>query len=109
MVKRLSLLLVIFSIFLLADFKNDCLKCHIKKNVSLRKTFMNSLLVYGGKNNFKTGLFFYCKHPNPESSVMDEEFIKKFLPLVPIQISDKKLHYLIDKYWEIYKIKGKLK
>jgi len=109
MVKKVALLIIINTLFLVADFKSDCVKCHQDKKVSLRKTFMNALLVYGGKDNFKTGLFFYCKNPNPESSVMDEDFIKKFLPLVPIKISEKKLHNLIDIYWEKYKIKGKLK
>ncbi len=108
MVKKV-ILLVSLTIFLIADFNSSCVKCHQEKKVSLRKTFMNALLVYGGKDNFKAGLFFYCKNPNPESSVMDEDFIKKFLPLQPVQIDDEMLLKLIDEYWEKYKIQGKLK
>ena len=103
------ILLISLTLFLFADFNKDCVKCHQEKKVSLRKTFMNALLVYGGKDNFKAGLYFYCKNPNPESSVMDEDFIKKFLPLQPIQIDDEMLLKLIDEYWEKYKIQGKLK
>ena len=70
---------------------------------------MNALLVYGGENNFKTALFYYCKNPQPMTSVMSEEFLSKFLPLKPIKIDDKELKKDINEYWERYKIKGNLK
>ena len=109
MVVKIFKLFLILSLYLNADFKKDCVQCHIKKGVDLRKTFMNALLVYGGENNFKTALFYYCKNPTPMSSVMSEEFIKKFIPLKPSKLSEKKLHILIDEYWKEYKIKGNLK
>ena len=109
MVIRVLKVLITISILLNANFKKDCVKCHVDKKVDLRKTFMNALLVYGGENNFKTALFYYCKNPTPMSSVMNEEFVKKFIPLEPSKLSEKKLHILIDEYWKIYKIKGNLK
>ena len=109
MVVKIFKLFLILSISLNAGFKKDCAECHIKKDVDLRKTFMNALLVYGGENNFKTALFYYCKNPTPMSSVMSEEFIKKFTPLKPTMLSEEKLHLLIDEYWKKYKIQGNLK
>ena len=109
MVAKVFKILVILSIYINANFKKDCVQCHIDKKVDLRKTFMNALLVYGGENNFKTALFYYCKNPTPMSSVMSEEFIKKFTPLKPNKLSEKKLHLLIDEYWKRYKIQGNLK
>ncbi len=88
---------------------NSCIECHTKKKISLRKTFMHALLVYGGEKNFKTALFYYCKNPSQSSSVMDEEFVKKYLPLKSINVDDILLKKLIDWYWNNYKIKGNLK
>ncbi len=70
---------------------------------------MKALLVYGGEKNFKTALFYYCKNPSQTSSVMEEEFLEKYLPLKPIGIDDNKLKELINWFWNSYKIKGNLK
>ena len=103
------ILIIFLTIILNADFITNCVACHKKKRVDLRKTFMNALLVYGGENNFKIALFYYCKNPNITSSVMSEDFLKKYLPLKPIQIDDIYLKKDIDEYWKRYKIKENLK
>jgi len=103
------ILVILFTITLNADFKVDCVVCHKSKGLSLRKTFMNALLVYGSEKNFKTALFYYCKNPVAFNSVMDEELVKKFMPLNPISLSDEKLKKLLDEYWEKYKVIGNLK
>ena len=109
MVIKVIKILLFLTVTLNANFNSECVKCHVEKKVDLRKTFMNALLVYGGENNFKTALFYYCKNPTAMSSVMSEEFIKKYIPLTPTKISEKKLHLLIDIYWKKYKIQGNLK
>jgi hypothetical protein len=108
MAKRLILLLLI-AINLKADFITDCTACHVREKIDLRKTFMNSLLVYGGENNFKTALFYYCKNPQPLTSVMSEEYLKKYLPLKAVMIDDMQLKDDINEYWKRYKIKENLK
>ena len=105
MVKVFMIMVVSFA---LLNGSNSCIECHMQKKISLRKTFMQALLVYGGEKNFKTALFYYCKNPSQSSSVMDEEFIKKYLPLKSINIEDELLKKLIDWYWKDYKIKGNL-
>ncbi len=107
MLKKLVLIFLVT--FVRADFTTDCIACHLEQKVDLRKTFMNSLIVYGGENNFKIALFYYCKNPQPLTSVMSEEFLKKYLPLKPILIDDLRLKKDIDEYWRRYKIKGNLK
>jgi len=106
MVKASIIMIVSFT---LLSGSNSCIECHVKKKISLRKTFMKALLVYGGERNFKTALFYYCKNPAKSSSVMEEEFIQKYLPLKPIELSDELLKKLIDWYWNSYKIEGNLK
>jgi len=108
MARKLILILFI-TLKSYGDFVTNCMACHIQKKVNLRKTFMSALLVYGGENNFKIALFYYCKNPQPMTSVMSEEFLKKYLPLKPIQIDDMQLKKNIDEYWRRYKIKGNLK
>lgn len=100
---------IFLTLFAVANFQGECMQCHREKGVSLRKVYMNALLVYGGEKNFKTGLFYYCKNPTVSASVMDEEFLEKFLPLKPVVIDDVKLKKLLKIYWEHYKVKGKLK
>jgi len=109
MVKRCIFIFVMFSTLLYPNFKSSCVSCHTKKKISLRKTFMSALLVYSSEKNFKTALFYYCKRPDPLTSVMSEEFISMFLPLNPIKITDDELEKSIDEYWNRYKIEGKLK
>ena len=101
-------LVILFTIALNANFKTDCVACHKSKGLSLRKTFMSALLVYGGEKNFKTAFFYYCKNPVVFNSVLDEELVKKFMPLNPISINDDKLKKLLDEYWEKYKVIGNL-
>ncbi len=102
-------ILILLTISLNANFKTECVSCHKSIGLSLRKTFMNALLVYGGKKNFKTALFYYCKNPVIFNSVMDEDLVKKFTPLKPITIDDEELKKLLDDYWEKYKVIGNLK
>ncbi len=100
---------LLLTVSLNANFKKDCVACHKSKGVSLRKAFMNALLVYGGKKNFKTALFYYCKNPVIFNSVMDEDLVKKYTPLKPITIDDDELKKLLDEYWEKFKVIGNLK
>ncbi len=97
------------TVFSFANFNTACVSCHKAKDVDLRKTFMNALLVYGGEKNFKTALFYYCKNPIYLNSVMDEEFVKKYLPLKPVKLSDSELKKMLNIYWEKYKVIGNLK
>jgi len=110
MVNRYLFFMVIISSFIFSsDFNNNCVVCHTKNKVSLRKAFMDSILIYGGENNFKVGLFYYCKNPNKMTATMEESFVKKFLPLKPTALSDSELKKMINIYWNRYKIKGNLK
>ena len=111
MVKKLILIYSLtITLCLSANFNDNCLKCHKNMGVSLRKTFMSSLLVYGGKKNFEVGLFYYCKNPISMTSVMGDDYLKRYLPLKKyININDNELKKLLNVYWESYKIIGNLK
>jgi hypothetical protein len=89
-------------------FEQHCVPCHKQMNISLQKTFMKALLVYGGKENMKAGLAYYFKNPHINTSVMDEEFIQKNGIKQPIEIDQEQLEEALDIYWKRYTVIGKL-
>ena len=90
-------------------FERACVPCHQKKQISLRKTFMNALLVYSGKENMKAGLKYFLRHPRRDSSVMGEAFLDKHGLAKPLQIDDKTLDEALEIYWKRYTVQGRLK
>ncbi len=89
-------------------FETECVKCHIERKISLRKTFMNALLVYSGKENMKAGLKYYLRHPRRDSSVMSEEFLDRYGLIKPLDIDEKRLDEALEIYWNRYTVQGKL-
>jgi len=90
-------------------FDQQCVPCHKQMNISLQKTFMKALLVYGGRENMKAGLAYYFKNPHVNTSVMDEDFIQKNGIKKPIKIDQKLLEEALDIYWKRYTVIGKLR
>jgi len=90
-------------------FEIECVKCHIERKISLRKTFMNALLVYSGKENMKAGLKYYLRHPRRDSSVMSEEFLDRYGLIKPLDIDEKRLDEALEIYWNRYTVQGKLR
>jgi len=70
---------------------------------------MNALLVYGGRENMKAGLLYFFQNPSINTSVMDEDFIRKNGIKKPLKIEKKLLDEALDIYWERYTVIGKLK
>jgi hypothetical protein len=107
---KIALAIVLGSSFVQAEnvFETECVKCHMQRKISLRKTFMNALLVYSGKENMKAGLKYYLKHPRRDSSVMSEEFLDKYGLIKPLRIDDKRLDEALEIYWNRYTVLGKL-
>ncbi len=89
-------------------FEEECVRCHMERKISLRKTFMNALLVYSGKENFKAGLKYYLRHPRRDSSVMSEQFLDRYGVVKPLKIDDTKLDEALEIYWNRYTVQGKL-
>ncbi len=89
-------------------FDRVCVTCHTEKKISLRKTFMNALLVYSGKENMKAGLKYFLRHPRRDSSVMGEAFLDAHGLAKPLKIDDKELDEALDIYWKRYTVQGNL-
>jgi len=89
-------------------FDRECVACHVQENISLRKTFMNALLIYSGEENMKAGLKYFLRHPRRDSSVMSETFLNNHPIKKPLLIDDKTLDKALDIYWKRYTVQGKL-
>ena len=111
--------LVFFSFFALlvgralsagtAVFDRDCVPCHRKEGVSLRRTFMNALLIYSGEKNMKAGLKYFLRHPSVKTSAMGEEYFRKHRLKKPTTLTEKELDEALDTYWQRYKVIGRLR
>jgi hypothetical protein len=89
-------------------FERECVACHVRQKVSLRKTFMNALLVYGGKRNMQAGLKYFLRHPRRDSSVMSEAFLDQRGIKEPLDLNDAALDRALEIYWERYRVIGNL-
>ena len=90
-------------------YKNDCVGCHNKLPVSLDKYFYRYLLKHSSEKDVKAAMFGYLKNPLKENSVMAEAFISRFGVKKKSELSDEELKEALDRYWEVYKVFGKLK
>jgi len=90
------------------SFDRNCIPCHQREKVSLRKSFMNALLIYSGEKNMKAGLKYFLRHPSIETSVMGEKYFKTHRLMEPLKISDRELDEALDTYWDRYKVIGNL-
>ncbi len=90
-------------------FDRECVACHVREKVSLRKAFMNALLIYSGHENMKAGLKYFLRHPRRDSSVMGEVFLEKHPLKQPLTLDDATLDRALELYWERYKVIGNLR
>jgi len=110
LVKKLLFTLLLWQGMLCAGsvFEHECVRCHKEKNISLQKSFMNALLVYGGKENLKAGLGYYLRNPNLGTSVMDEAFLEKNGVKAAMKLSPQIMDRALEEYWQTYTVVGKL-
>ncbi|RXJ70059.1 hypothetical protein CRV08_00405 [Halarcobacter ebronensis] len=109
MVKYIFICSLLFN-FLYSDvYETNCLHCHNKLPVSIDKYFYRYLLKYSSERAVKKAMKDYLLNPTKENTIMPEAFIKRFGVKKKTTLSEKKLTEAIDKYWEEYKVFGKLK
>ena len=108
--KRILIVGGLCSLLLTAgSFEKNCIPCHRKERVSLRRTFMNALLIYSGEKNMKAGLKYFLRHPSIETSVMGKAYFRIHGLKAPSRLSERELDEALDQYWERYKVVGRLK
>jgi hypothetical protein len=110
MVKKIVVILSLSAVLLNADiYETNCVSCHNKLPVSIDKYFYRYLLKYSSEREVKKAMLNYLKSPSKKASVMGESFISRFGVKKKSALSKRKLKKAVDKYWEKYKVFGKLK
>jgi len=102
--------MIFFSSSLSSDiYSQKCVGCHRDMPYSLQEIFMKYLLAYGGENNVKAGMLHYFIYPSKDISVMPKGFLDEKGIMDHGYIGKENLQRSIDRYWELYKVKGRLK
>jgi hypothetical protein len=110
MVKYIFVLVIFFSFSFGGNvYDQKCIECHKELSYSLQEIFMRYLLAYGGENNVKAGMLHYFIYPSKDISVMPKDFLDEQDINKHKKIDEKTLKKTIDIYWELYKVKGRLK
>ena len=115
MVKKLFVILVIFSAMLFAEdtveqniYENNCVTCHKPLSIGLDKIFFRYLIKYSSELSVKSAMIDFLKDPNIQTSAMTDEQLRLLGVKLKTRLDDKELEEAIDIYWEQYKIFGKL-
>ena len=90
-------------------YTQNCIACHQEIPVSIYKYFYRYLLKYSSEKKVKHAIKHYLQNPSQEKSVMADAFINRFGIKNKSKLNDKDLENAINKYWETFKIFGKLK
>ncbi|WP_281950502.1 hypothetical protein [Nitrosophilus kaiyonis] len=109
MVKKIFLLIFIFSFAFSNIYEKNCVNCHKIYGPSLKKLFFDYLLHYSSEKRVKKAIFDFLRNPSKDKSLMDKEYLKKFGIKQKSKLSDKELKKAIDIYWNKYKVIGRIK
>lgn len=103
------LYLVFLSSLLFADtYTSNCLSCH-NENRQFKMFMQKYILNYSSERNTKKAIYNYLKSPLKENSIMPTGFINRWGIKEKSTLSDTELLNAIDRYYEIYNIKQKIK
>ncbi len=103
-------LIIFLNATLLAGvYSKNCVECHKNMPVKIDKFFYRYLLKYSSEEDLKSALISYLKNPTKERTILQEGLQNRFGIKEKTTLSDKELKKAVDKYWEVYKVFGKLK
>jgi translation initiation factor 2 beta subunit (eIF-2beta)/eIF-5 len=115
MVKKVLLVLVFCSCVLFAEnseeqsiYDKNCVSCHRSVSIGLDKIFFRYLIKYSSELSVKTAMIDFLKNPNIQTSAMTDEQIRLLGVKIKTHLSDAELKEAIDRYWDKYKVFGKL-
>jgi len=115
MVRKLFVVLMIFSCLLYAEEKNvqniyekNCISCHKPLSISLDKIFFRYLIKYSSELSVKSAMIDFLKDPNAQTSAMTDEQLRLLGVKLKTHLTDKELEEAINIYWKRYKVFEKL-
>ncbi len=104
------IIIILLNVTLWADvYSKNCVACHKEMPVKIDKFFYRYLLKYSSEENLKSALISYLKNPTKDTTILQEGLLNRFGVKEKTTLTTKELEKAVDKYWEIYKVFGKLK
>lgn len=105
---KLVILIFLFQNLFANEFETNCKSCHFSPNQL--NMFMNRYtLKYSSEQKIKGAIFDYLKNPQKENSVMPMGFLNRFGLKEAINLDDETLKKSINKYYELYNLKKRIK
>ncbi|MEA3315165.1 MAG: hypothetical protein U9Q30_04860 [Campylobacterota bacterium] len=106
-------LVIIFFLFIQTSQSNDlfeknCKNCHFQSH-QLNVFMARYTLEYSSKRKIKQAIFEYLKNPKEENSIMPRGFLNRFGVKKETSLTDYELQRSIDKYYDIYNLKKRIK
>ncbi len=115
MVKRYILILlltysILFSMEIEGEniYEKNCLSCHQFSTLKLDKIFFRYLIKYSSELSVKSALIDFLKNPNPQTSVMSKDELRRVGLKTESTLSDDELEEAINIYWDLYDVSKKL-
>ena len=108
-VVKIVLALCLHIVLFAGVYEQNCVECHKNMPVKIDKFFYRYLLKYSSEDNLKSALISYLKNPTKKRTILQEGLQNRFGVKDKTMLNDKDLKEAIDKYWDIYKVFGKLK
>ena len=108
MVRIFISLLISLSCIHAKSYDKECLTCHNKLPITFDKFYMQYLIKFSSNKRIKEAMFYYLKDPKKEQSVMNASVVKKLGLMPKLDLDDKTLEELIQRYINSYDIKKHL-
>jgi len=105
--KHLTILLLTTALFA-NTLQTNCLKCHSQNSLPDSLIYKRYLQKYSSKKRIKKAMLNYLKNPNKKSSIMPNEFFKKFSIKQKSRLDDINLSKNIDEYIKKYDLQKRL-
>ena len=85
------------------DFQKECMACHKKKGIDLKKIYFDYLLEYSSKRATIKAMREYLLNPDPSKQL--------YIDAKPYrhEIDKKRLGKLLEIYWDRYTVIGKIR
>ena len=88
--------------------EDKCISCHQAQSIPSEMIYRRYLLKYSSKDTIRDKIYRYLRSPSTQDSIMPPQFFSKFPLKEPIEIDERELKGLIDRYIDYFDISHKL-
>ncbi len=90
------------------SLNESCLSCHKEQQIPNQLIYRRYLMKYSTNTQIREAILRYLKNPQIKYTIMPSQFFLKFPMKKAINIEDKKLKILVNKYLDKFDVKKML-